>query len=461
MSNLVEVYTKLLVNLGCEVDEDGMVTIQGKNLMVDTHLPNTKTGNEKGAAATIVERRPVALPTDARLEGKDQRSFTYFHPLGESLFRGNSEILNLIIMLARVRVKVELVAIMKLLLRMAQDTGKHGKLNQALIDDYITPIGAVSSSSAKAIEGLIDKLAVSKDGSIFQSLMALNVQRVSDGRPSAYWKVNFDPEDPPEICKLTTKTASANWAALVNFIPKDKTVSSSMATAPAFFSLVELLNYVFSSLTRIAKDVKRYEEYDVGYQEITADDMEVLVRAYEKRYNQQMVGNIGIGGSDPDVEEKSDNPVSERPTRRKDDAMLDELTRPAERPLPYDREPVDDRPVSQDVSNPLADALNGQHRRPVDRHDERIDRRRDSFDEPYTEYRDPRDRERRDERESDRYRDDRRRDRRSVDRYRDDRRSDRYRDDRCDDRYRDDRRSDRYGEYRDPNFRDPRRSGRR
>lgn len=283
----MEAYKSLLTNLGVDCTEEGDLLRAEKPVTVQ--IKNPVSGENK--------RKVVVLPTKLKLKQEDQQNHVFFHPMGESLFRGNSEILKLCIIAGRLDIAKRVASLIVGIATLAADEEKHAKVPQFVVDEYLLPVGSLSKAKLTQIEksmaSLLNKQNISLDG-----MFVLNVKRSDDARPTAIWDTIVEDTEAMEtfIDKLPVKSARSALVELIKLVlPAAKTHSSEEKYGPAFTSFIEVYKHVIDSLSIVAKAIKPYVEINEEYVTITSRSIKDLQTWYEKDLKKSFIGNIGCG----------------------------------------------------------------------------------------------------------------------------------------------------------------------
>lgn len=115
-NKLIDLYRGVLESVGCIVEDDGFI------------YHNYKEGREPVQLRVDGKLRKMALPIHSILKDADWDEVVAFHPACESVFKGNSEVLNWLIDVIAIRLYRVSATHAATILALATDTKEHQKL---------------------------------------------------------------------------------------------------------------------------------------------------------------------------------------------------------------------------------------------------------------------------------------------------------------------------------------------
>lgn len=158
MRNLLDVYKDVLATAGMSADEDGFVSKQ---------LAATK---KKPA---VVKDKRLVLPTDAQLRNPDFSNRVVFHPLSESILRGESEVLTYFRESFMQRLNFIIGYTSICLLDLACSTAKHRELSPEQTE-FLLRVREADSDTVERVKKITSEMLV---GDATRSFVHIRVQK--------------------------------------------------------------------------------------------------------------------------------------------------------------------------------------------------------------------------------------------------------------------------------------------
>lgn len=258
-ADLIEFYKQLLESLGCIVDKSGLVS-RNINDSVKPYFVKIDTPNGE------IEKR-LCLPTDRFLADPDWDSMCPFHPLGESIVKGESVIIRELRKMISFRI-TELFSILSIdLMEIAADKTKQKKLSPTVAKEFLSKIPNATEKTLNNLSKIIRSLQMygeKKLNTIY--LKRGGSLRSLDGKSRTYSRVSRIAfplleevnKDEKEIYEVKLSSAEkSDIKNLINFIIPDYDIDtkycfgSDSDYAPNFHSLCGLFVNVISQFNAI------------------------------------------------------------------------------------------------------------------------------------------------------------------------------------------------------------------
>lgn len=141
MKQLTDLYQAILISLGLQINEQGVVEL----MEGDTPRPVTVSG------------RKLILPTTEVLRSYNPEYHIAFHPLSESVVRGQSPVIKKLRQIAMFRVQASLQLLLEELMKVAADPSKHSKLPPAAVE-MLRAVPDADAKTAEVIEDVLGKV---------------------------------------------------------------------------------------------------------------------------------------------------------------------------------------------------------------------------------------------------------------------------------------------------------------
>ena len=152
---LVDLYKAILVSMGCVI-EDEMVSFSAP----DGNIPIT------------IDNKRLVIPTTDVLRASRWNEWIAFHPICESVVRGESPVLKRTRVIANLRLNTVLTILLQELLGIAADVSRHSQLSPGQLA-MLSEIPDASQKTVDALDKVLD--AVSSEGS--KTLVSIYLKR--------------------------------------------------------------------------------------------------------------------------------------------------------------------------------------------------------------------------------------------------------------------------------------------
>lgn len=253
---ILDLYKDVLTSLNCSVDSEGMISYL--------------VGGTESMPLTINNRRLV-LPTPAILANPDWERVIAFHPLAESILRGESPVFRKIKLLATLRLTEVIACLTTELMEIAVDIDCHKRLSPDQ-NEYLSLIPGVSekSKTLNDLERLLD--GVSPDGE--HKLISMYLKRGGKVGDKAFQRVAVvdfpifkDFEDEGKRVFGTTLSSIKNKKAIQTLfeyvVPNSGIVNhysygSNSMIAPYFHALMSAYVKVAKQLNKVTRRFKKH-----------------------------------------------------------------------------------------------------------------------------------------------------------------------------------------------------------
>lgn len=251
---LVDLYKAILVSMGCVI-EDEMVSFSAP----DGNIPIT------------IDNKRLVIPTTDVLRASRWNEWIAFHPICESVVRGESPVLKRTRVIANLRLNTVLTILLQELLGIAADVSRHSQLSPGQLA-MLSEIPDASQKTVDALDKVLD--AVSSEGS--KTLVSIYLKRggVIDKqkyRRSAIVTFPILEELESETSEVygvkMSKKDKATLRALFNWIiPKaavgetsmEYSYGSSSDVAPYFEALIGAFHKVMFRLNAVSWKFRKY-----------------------------------------------------------------------------------------------------------------------------------------------------------------------------------------------------------
>jgi hypothetical protein len=259
--DLIDVYKSLLSTAGMSADSDGFISIQ-------------LAGADR--KAFLVKGKRLVLPTDTQLRNPDFTNRVVFHPLSESILRGESEVVTAFreALVTRLNFIIGYVAIN--LLDLAVSTASHSKLgpDQA---DFLMKIKDSDEKTLLALQKITESMMVGDSSKAFVHLRVQKNGTVGGTKHRRVGIVYFPfyeeikkvpaPKEPNEIYgvklrKNDRETFKALMEYMVSKIEKDNVwmFPSDSEIAPTMDALMKSVIAVGDSVNTVVDTFQDYIE---------------------------------------------------------------------------------------------------------------------------------------------------------------------------------------------------------
>ena len=305
MNKLTKTYASVLTGLGCEIGSDGIVYLRPSP---QDELEEIKV-NIGGANKTLI------LPYKTILRSGLGDDFVAFHPACESMFSGQSEVLNTLTNLANLKLyKATQVAVITIL-QLAADREKHSKLRLAQ-RQLITEMPDVTQTALKYLVQIMNK---STGVSGKKPVLAMKLYRGNKidgkkyGRSCRLLTPILDETDPIYDIKSSSKSQEAVRAAYEIVFPEVREVGSNSDGTPYLNSLLGMYYVAATHLNSLKEMLDKYsgemELIDLSWY----DDSKHIKKLGTQFIPQTLAGNTGVGSSDKEEPVVVKAPVAKLP----------------------------------------------------------------------------------------------------------------------------------------------------
>lgn len=250
---VLDLYKNVLSSINCVVDEDGMISF----LLGDTALP-----------CTIKDKRLV-LPIPAILKNPSWEHQIAFHPLSESILRGESPVMQRLKLLASVRLTEVICCLTTELMEIAVNKDTHRKLSPTE-SEFLSLIPNVDAKTLHDVERLFEETSI--DGE--HKVISMYLKRGGKWKGKNFQRVAVT--DFPILTDLkaegkkvfgVTLHSLKNKAAictLLNYIlphadePEHYSYGSNSTVAPYFHAFMTSYRNVAKQLNKITKKFRKH-----------------------------------------------------------------------------------------------------------------------------------------------------------------------------------------------------------
>lgn len=343
---IIEFYRQFLSDLDCTVDKHGQIF--------------QVAGQEKAPLKVDIKRRnkrvtlPVYLPLKRLMDEEDTGDKVYFHPACESIFRGQSEILTLIVKLVNIKLDISVFTIASSIMALAHNTDAHSSVDQDTMEEILSHMPTVSKATLQAF--LTAKRNKLTSGRGKYPLVTLKLAR-TDKRSTVHTRTAtfnspFLEDENLYGIKFSNTAKLAVRKAMELTLGELPVVKNSDAnTAPYFTALVSCFHEVMTNLKAVMVYLEGHMVRDVNYAGDWRRDLGKLGKWYKDKFFIQLEGNMGSGKDVTPGEE----PVKEEAPKVGYNAPHQEPARPTHQtPAPAAPEPEEeDDDVTPTFKSPL------------------------------------------------------------------------------------------------------------
>jgi hypothetical protein len=298
MTPLITFYKQLLESLDCVIDKDDNVSYN--------------PGSEKEIIPVMIsfsgKEKRLVLPTKKKLKEGGWTEYVGFHPLCESVFSGQSEVLNLLVKLASIKLHDYIQKLAATIISLGLDTESHGKLTLKQ-KELLSEFGTIDTSVSKLA------IAIAKKNTGVTGKYPLLTLRLERGGV-------IDDEVYSRTCTLIpyilkskegfcgVKEGSINSKEVITqiynrLLPKIYSVGSNANTAPYFIALLKCFYQVISHLNNVKSILGKHSPaVEVNLEWFSS--VTELAKYYKQYLPQVLTGNTGVS-----LNEKKENEVDE------------------------------------------------------------------------------------------------------------------------------------------------------
>ena len=286
---LVALYEAILTALGCTVNDN----------LVSLETPD-------GALPVIMDKRRLVLPSTEILRASRWTDWIAFHPLSESIARGESLVLRNTRLLVNNRLSGVLCGVLQDLLAVAVDTSRHEQLEPGQLK-LLTAIPNVTPKTFKLLTDIVDK--ASNDNAKFVNVYLKRGAQLGGVSCTRAAIVTFPvlealTTDGPIYGIQATKKDRLALQALFTWVLPDANVAdtysrgSTSQTAPYFDALMRAFEAVMARLNAVIWKFRKYiDNFDQLRAELSWINMLDRLTEY-KGHIPVLQGNDGEGGVD-------------------------------------------------------------------------------------------------------------------------------------------------------------------
>lgn len=305
---LVKFYQRLLASLNVEMDESGLLSYM---LPDGSAAPISVTYNHLVHGKTVGQ---LYMPTQGVLDCDENPKIVKFHPTGEDILRGRSEVLNKLLLFMTAKLSFTTVMLADAIFRLAVDTDKHAKLPMAahnLLSDIDLPIGERDLAywntllgeltSSKSPNNPVLRFKLVRNGKVgdedFNRVASINpilLKNLGD-----ITKPVFGKKPPNRRAYENTEVIFKKLLGGTHWIQGTRSNSAPYfeASLLTFIQLAEHLNGITAIM---GKNVDQEElTIDVSW----AKDISKISDWHDKELPFKFPGNVGSGGEDKAVAE--------------------------------------------------------------------------------------------------------------------------------------------------------------
>jgi hypothetical protein len=259
--DLIDVYKSLLSTAGMSADADGFISIQ-------------LAGAER--KAFLVKGKRLVLPTDTQLRNPDFSNRVVFHPLSESILRGESEVVTAFreALVTRLNFIIGYVAIN--LLDLAVSTATHSKLGPEQAN-FLMKVKDTDEKTLSALQKITEAMMIGDNSKAFVHLRVQKNGTVGSTKHRRVGIIYFPfyeevrktpaPKEPNDVYgvklrKSDRETFKSLMEYMISGIEKENSwmFPSDSEIAPTMDALMKSLITVGDSVNTIVDEFKDYIE---------------------------------------------------------------------------------------------------------------------------------------------------------------------------------------------------------
>jgi len=235
----------------------------------------------------------------------------FFHPAAESVFRGQSEVLNLLVRLVSARTYMATLNVVDSIISLAADTASHEKVPQAAMEAILSKMPTTSTNTVEAWRRVSSKTLTGFVGK--HPMIKYHLERVEGDskiqRRRCTFSVPFTESPTLYNARLPSKIAHSVIRTAFDLALGEVPIveSYNSRTAPYFTSLCKTFYEVMTRLQEKANLITRYLVKDFYFSGHWVKDMPNLDDWYHNDLYIQPEGNVGLGAV---VEEEHAETVS-------------------------------------------------------------------------------------------------------------------------------------------------------
>lgn len=301
MNELINFYKSVLESVDCKIDEDDIVNV----LSPDGKMLSPQVINIEGKSLIL------KLPTTNVLRNGDWNEIAGFHPAAESIFSGQSEIINML----NTRINLKLY---KSTLEMAVTIGAmaaNKNIRKKLTLKQMELIGSIPEMTVAGMKYL--QQVITKGTGIIgdRPLLNLHLNRgdTIDGIKFSRTCTLLTPilDEPDPFYKITSsgKSQLAVRALYEKVFPKVRSYGSNSKDIPYLESLLLCYYNAANHLNGLRKLLGKYKGETKDIQLDWFSNLDKVKSLSKKYIPQSLPGNTGVGSSDTEVIETKEKIV--------------------------------------------------------------------------------------------------------------------------------------------------------
>jgi len=286
MNPLTTFYKNLLESIDCTVD---------LNTGIISYCANGKEDNPVKVKIGKKEKQLV-LPTDELIKNANWMDLVAFHPAGENIFQGQSEVFNLLLYLTGLKLHDTIQKAVASIINLGINKDLHDKINMKqlyLLSKFETinkPVEDLAISVAKRSTGVVGKYP----------LIGFKLERGGEIDEEVYERVCYfvphilkQKDSFLEITSGSEKSKRVLYSIYEHVIPNKIRAGSNSKQMPYFISFLKCFREVAGHLNDIKEVLGKYtimEEIKLNWEE----EISNLPKLQKKYLPQPLEGNVGI-----------------------------------------------------------------------------------------------------------------------------------------------------------------------
>lgn len=318
---LLQSYTAILDSFGIHAEEEGSFLRSTHPVTGDT-TPLMVTVARNSDMVTL----PVVLPTKEVLKLEEDGTLIKYHPMGESVFRGQSEVLNKTVMLAGARVCMVTQCLVQTLVNLSVDTDLHSELSPGamkLIEQMPLLKSANSKSNLSKYWSSLVKRTTGIKGEF--PICRFHLERTGELDSNTYSRIcRLRPVvlEQPEgrIFGLVGPTAGTRESVLAAYTlvlgeSGQFAAGSNSKSAPYLFALLRCYGAVLTHLNKLVKTLSKHLDKKLLTSNVEwIKDIDNMDGYFKSELDIQFEGNIGITSSNATAAKAAEEDIVGRPT---------------------------------------------------------------------------------------------------------------------------------------------------
>lgn len=298
----------VLSSVFVEIDEDAQLIIAMPTVKPTAAVVRMEVNNK-------LRDMPMYLPTEEMLKAENNDKIKFF-PFAESIFQGNSEILNWLIRMLSARIHTSTYGLLKALVCTAMDDSdktygnsvievlKGVKVKKTIGNDLVKLLRTMSKSKpfgpdAVAAIGLSRKAKGQNTRQGYMRIVNTEADKVFGAKPNQ------------QVRDLLHDLLEVVYGDLNDYV-----CGSSSKMCPSFFAVLKAFSVVADRINLIANDLGKYKDADIiindSWFDMLADESKLEV-FHSKYIKAKFPGNVGTKAKDSKVSSES----KEQPVQHK------------------------------------------------------------------------------------------------------------------------------------------------